>query len=414
MNNKNSLLGLLVAVLAFNWVERTALGLVMQDMKLDLQLTDTQLGFMSGIAFAIFYAVMGVPIARWSDRGNRVTITCVSTVLCSLAVALCGVAASFVQLLLIRVLVGVGEAGCAPAGHSLIAEHFSRAERPRAAAIYASGVPLSMVIGYFLTGWLNEAHGWRMTFILLGLPGVVLAALFAITLKDPRTLRPVTAVAGSPAQPAFMDVCRALWGNRTFRHLLVGFSIANFFVYGITQWQPAFFVRRFGIDTGTLGTWLAVIYGVVGLVGIYFGGRWGARHAHDERLHLGVTAGLYAVTGAVSPFIYLLPNVYWAFALLGLVSFGYFWTFGPVVAAIQTLVPERMRATAFAILYLFVNLIGIGLGPLAVGLVSDASGSLQIALLVFSPGYLWAAWHLWKGSLSIASDLRLLSQPPGA
>src|SRR5579864_8398962 len=167
---KNYLLVLLMAILVFNFVDRLALGVVLQDIGADLHLTDTQLGLMSGIAFAIFYSVMGVPIARWADRGNRVTIIWLTT-------ALCGLAGTFVQLLLIRIVVGVGEAGCAPAGHSLIAEHFTRAERPQATAIFALGAPLSIVIGYFMTGWLNQLYGWRVTFIFLGLPGLALAAL---------------------------------------------------------------------------------------------------------------------------------------------------------------------------------------------------------------------------------------------
>jgi len=193
--------------------------------------------------------------------------------------------------------------------------------------------------------------------------------------------------------------------------LLLGFSIANFFVYGITQWQPAFFVRSFRVDTGMLGTWLAVTYGVGGLIGIYLGGRWGTRRAHNERLHLKVTAALHIAAGVVSPFIYVLPNLYLVFALLAAVALGYFFTFGPTVATIQTLVPERMRATAFAILYLFVNLIGIGLGPLAVGALSDAwrswagDESLRYALMAFSPGYIWAAWHIWQASRTVAGEL---------
>jgi MFS family permease len=422
---KNFLLTTLLVVLAFNWIDRTALGLLLQDIKVDLLLSDTQLGFMSGIAFAAFYSVMGVPIARWADRGDRVLIISLTTALCGVAVALCGLARSFTQLLLIRIAVGVGEAGCAPPGHSLIAEHFARAERPRAAAIYSLGAPLSILIGYFLAGWLNQLFGWRLTFILLGLPGFALAAFAWLMLKEPRRhksspmlsrpdLRP------SPISPNFKQVCITLWSNATFRHLLVGFSVSNFFVYGISQWQPAFFMRSFGFHTGSLGTWLALISGFVGLLGTYAGGRWATRHAHDERLHLKVSTIVYIAMGAISPFIYLSRNPYLTFALLAAVSFGYFSTFGPTVAAIQTLVPERMRATAFALLYLFVNLIGIGLGPLAVGALSDllrswaGNESLRYALLAMSPGYFWVSWHLAKASRTVIKDVEAaqsLSQP---
>src|SRR5687767_13558141 len=174
---KNYLLGLLTLILLFNCVDRLALGLLLQEIKIDLNLSDTQLGFLSGIAFALFYSIMGIPIARWADRGNRTVIISLTTAVWSLMVALCGAAGSFMQLMLIRIGVAIGEAGCVPPAHSLIADYFSRAERPRAVAIYMLGGPLSVIIGNFLAGWLNEFYGWRMTFAILGLPGLVLAAL---------------------------------------------------------------------------------------------------------------------------------------------------------------------------------------------------------------------------------------------
>src|SRR5690349_15063721 len=174
---RNYLLGVLSVVLAFNFVDRLALGLMLEAIKVDLHLSDTQLGLLTGIAFALFYSVMGIPIARWADRGNRVTIITVTTALWSVAVALCGMAGSFVQLLLIRVAVAVGEAGCVPPAFSLMADYFSRAERPRATAIYGLGGPLSGIVGFFLAGALYEIYGWRVTFVLLATPGLVLATL---------------------------------------------------------------------------------------------------------------------------------------------------------------------------------------------------------------------------------------------
>src|SRR5688500_14082055 len=227
---KQYLLAVLLVVLASNYVDRLALGLLLQDIKVDLSLSDTQLGLLSGIAFALFYSVMGIPIARWADRGNRVTIIMLTTALWSGAVALCGLAASFTQLLLIRVLVAIGEAGCTPPAHSLIADHFSRAERPRAVARYMLGAPLSLLIGYLLAGWLNQLYGWRVTFMLLGLPGLGLAALAWLTLKERRasTRRESQIAVSSPHGPGVKEVCVTLWSNVTFRHLLLCFSIMSF------------------------------------------------------------------------------------------------------------------------------------------------------------------------------------------
>jgi MFS family permease len=406
------LLSVLLLVLAFNYVDRLALGLVLQDIKADLGLSDTQLGLLSGIAFALFYSVMGIPIARWADRGNRVTIISVTTLVWSVAVALCGLAGNFVQLLLIRVGVAVGEAGCVPPAHSLIADYFSRAERPRAVARYMLGVPLSAVIGYFGAGWLNEFYGWRMTFMILGLPGIALAMLARFTLREPRLTRLAADSGSTAAQPSVQELSATLWSDRTFRHLLLGYSVMAFFNYGITKWQPAFFIRSFGLQTGELGTKFAVIYGLGAMLGMYLGGELAARRASsNERRQLAAMAWVYCVFGLVSSGVYLSSTSTLAFTLLGIAAVGSAAVVGPLFATIQTLVPQRMRAMAIALVYLFANLIGMGLGPLAAGMLSDTfrpwagDQSLRYALLALCPGYLWSAWHFWRASRTVTRDL---------
>lgn len=414
---KHYLLGLLLVILVFNYLDRMALGIVLQDIKVDLGLTDTQLGLLSGIAFALFYSVMGVPIARWADRGNRVTIITLTTALWSVAVALCGLAGNFAQLLMIRVGVAVGEAGCIPPAFSLMADYFNRAERPRASAIYGLGGPLSALIGFFLAGWFNELYGWRMTFALLGAPGLLLAALAFWTLKEPRRLAEASpddaqARSTSAKPPAFKEVAVKLWTNRTYRHLLVCLSVISFFGYGILQWQPAFFLRSYGLSSGQVGLWMALAIGGGGLVGSYLGGEVASRYAmHNERRQFRGMAVAIAVAGLISTCAYLSSNAHVAFALCGLVFTGVASANGPIFATIQTLIPERMRAVAFALTYLFSNLIGMGLGPLAAGALSDSlhsawgEESLRYALLMLSPGYLWAAWHAWRASKSVTDDI---------
>lgn len=421
---RNYLLSLLMLILAFNNVDRLALGLVLQDIKVDFQLSDTQLGLLTGIAFALFYSTMGIPIARWADRGNRVTIIAVTTALWSAAVAFCGVATNFLHLLLIRVGVAVGEAGCMPTAHSLIADYFNRAERARALAIYMLGGPLSLAIGYFLAGYLNELFGWRTTFMLLGLPGIALAAISWFTLREPRAQGVGTGSSRKPlerqeAQPSLREVCATLWSKTTFRHLLFCYSVVFFFGYGVLQWKPAFFIRSYGLQTGELGTWFAVIYGVGGLVGTYWGGELASRWArNEERLQLKVMAIAYASVGVISAFIYLAPNHYVAFGLMGIATLGIAAANGPLFAIVQTLVPGHMRAMSIAILYLFANLIGMGLGPLAAGALSDmlqpllGQESLRYALLLMCPGYFWAGWHLWRGSRTVYRDLELAPSMP--
>lgn len=407
-NHRRYLLALLMAILAFNFVDRMTLGVVLQDIKADLDLSDTQLGLLSGIAFALFYSVMGIPIARWADRGNRITIITLTTALWSAAVALCGIAGNFVQLLLIRVGVGVGEAGCVPPAHSLISDFFSREERPRALGIYQMGASLSFVFGYFLAGWLNEFYGWRATFIILGLPGLVLAALGWFTLKEPRSSSQFV-----PApQLQLIEVWRTLWTNVTFRHVLLCLSVTLFFTYGVLQWQPAFFIRSYGMKTGELGTWLAVAYGLFGLLGNYWGGAAASRYAGgNERAQLAGMAVVLCGVGLFSAGVYLAPNQYWGLASLCVAVLGLSAINGPVLATIQSLVPPQQRATAIALVMLFSNLIGMGLGPLATGALSDAlqprfgEGSLRYALLALCPGFVWCAWHIWRASHTVARDL---------
>lgn len=409
------LLVLLTVIMVFNYVDRLALGLMLQDIKVELQLSDTQLGVMTGIAFAFFYATMGIPIARWADSGNRVTIISVTAAVWSIAVAACGAATSFVHLLLARVLVAIGEAGCHPPAFSLLSDYYSKAERPRAIARYMLGWPLAGLVGYFAAGWLNEIFGWRITFVILGLPGLALAAIAAIALYEPR--RGATEVQGIAAGDnsggeSLLLTLSMLWRNATFRRLLLCFSLSYFFGNGILQWQPAFFVRSHGIATGELGTWLAVVLGVGGLIGTVLGGELTTRYAaNNERLQLTALAVLFALLAVVKGAVYLAPNHVVAFAALGLATIGNGAVNGPLFAATQTLVPPRMRAMSIAIVLFFSNLIGMGLGPLAAGALSDllrpalGEESLRYALLALCPGYLWCTWQLLIGRRTVEADV---------
>lgn len=403
------LLVVLLLIFALNSVDRVALGLALQDIKVDLRLTDTQLGLLSGIAFALFYSVMGIPIARWADRGNRIAIVAISTALFSAAMALSGLASSFVQLLLIRVVVAVGEAGCIPPANSLIPEYFTRRERPRAVAIYYLGGSLGIMAGYFAAGWLNQLYGWRTTFLWVAVPGLTLAVLAWLTLKEPRLEAPVTM---RSQDPSLGEVAHTLWAHRTFRRLLWCFSVIAFFGNGILQWQAAFFIRSYGLSTGELGTWFAMLSGLGGVLGAYFGGTWASRYAAgNERLQLAAIALTYCALAFVMASIFVIPNLYIAFGCFGLATFGASAALGPLFATIQTMVPERMRAMSIALIYLFANLIGLGLGPLAAGALSDTlrpwfgEESLRYALLALCPGYLWAGWYLWRARWTVMAEL---------
>ncbi|MDC1513641.1 MFS transporter [Porticoccaceae bacterium] len=270
---KHYLLGLLTLVAAFNFLDRGVLSLVMEPIKQEFQLSDSQLGFMGGFAFALFYAVAGIPIARWADRGNRNHVISLTTMLWSIMLVISGLVSNFVQLLLVRVGVAVGESGCTPPAQSLIAEYFSRAERPRAMAIYWMSLPLSTILAYLVGGWLVEQFGWRITVMIIGIPGVLLAVLVKFTLREPRlntiknSERLITPAGQSkPEQESLLSVLKALWEKSAFRHLSTGFCVSYFFGGGISLWIPAFFMRSYGMEAGELGTWLAFTWGLGGAV----------------------------------------------------------------------------------------------------------------------------------------------------
>lgn len=420
------LLVLLMAVLTFNYLDRVALSVVLQTIKTDVHLTDTELGLLSGIAFAFFYAIMGIPIARWADRGNRVTIIAATTGLWSLMVVLTGRAMSFAQLLATRVGVGIGEAGCIPAANSLIPDYYPRAERARAMAIYLLGGSLSLTIGYFAAGWLDQLVGWRAMFMMIGLPGLALAVLSGLTLEEPRRARescPQSAPSrvrprnSSALEPTMGALGATLWGNRTFRQLAIVFSISSFFGYGQMQWIPAFFIRSYGYRTGELGTMLALTYGLSGLIGTYVGGVLASRYApHREALQFRVMAVAFCTLSItwMGTFLSYTPQADFALLAFGILGGGL--VNGPIFAAIQSLVPENMRAMAIAIVLFCSNLIGMGLGPLFAGALSDAlrpefaQQSLRFALLCLCPGYIWCGWHLWRASTTVQGDLESARQ----
>jgi MFS family permease len=407
-------LGLLVVVYVFNFIDRSILSILLESIKEDFQVSDTYLGLLSGFAFAALYTIAGIPIARWSDRGERTSIIAVAVFVWSGMTALTGFAQSFTHLVLARVGVGIGEAGCSPPAHSLISDYFPVSRRATALAIYSLGIPIGGGIGFLVGGWLDELFDWRMAFIIVGLPGVVLALIVKLTLKEPVRGTFDVSTARNAAQATVGDTLRFMNGLKSFRHMAFGAALHAFYGYGAAAFVAAFFRRSHDMDSGELGTWLASIAFTAGVTGTFLGGfladRLGAR---DARWYMWIPAIATAVYIPFAVLLFLWPDPHIALILSipGSIFGGMY--LGPTFAMCQSLVPPTMRATASAVLLFVINMIGLGLGPLGIGILSDLlvpkfeNESLRYALLfIIVSGAAWSVLHYFLAARTIREDLR--------
>ena len=263
---------MLVLVFTSSHIDRQIMGILGQPIKESLLISDTQLGLLTGIMFAVFYATLGMPMAMWADRHNRRNLISFSVFLWSLMTALCGAAANFVQLLLLRIGVGVGEAGSNPPSHSMIADLYPPEQRSTAMAIFGTGINWGILFGFLLGGWINEWFGWRTAFVVVGLPGILLAIAVRLTVKEPpRGYSEQLSATIKP--PAFWDVVKFMWRTPVLRHIVIAGALISFTGYASVIWIPIYLVRIHEMGTGEAGTYLALLIGVGGALGIYLGGR---------------------------------------------------------------------------------------------------------------------------------------------
>ncbi len=411
----NYALGLLLGVYIFNFIDRQILSILMENIKNEIQLSDTELGFLGGIAFALFYTFAGIPIARWADRGSRRNIIAISVLIWSLFTAFTGAARNFWMILAARIGVGVGEAGCSPPAHSLISDFFPPERRGRALSIYALGIPIGGSLGTLVGAWVGDLFGWRMAFVAVGLPGIILALIVRMTLREPargesEAAGPVEAEPGSLSEVLrFMSTLRSFW------HLSFAGALHAFVGYGAAYFVPSFFARIHEMGLAERGTWLSLV-GLVAVVGTYLGGWLGDRLAPiDVRWYLWVPAIATLAGVPIALGYYLSPNPYVALLLFGIpAGIAGPMYLGPTFALTQTLVRPEMRALASAILLFVMNLIGLGIGPWFVGFMSDSLAprfgveSLRWALLgIVTIGNLWATFHYLAAARTLRDDLLL-------
>ena len=409
----NYALGLLLGVYIFNFIDRQILSILMESIKTEIQLSDTELGFLGGIAFALFYTFAGIPIARWADRGSRRKIISISVLIWSLFTVFTGSARNFWMILIARIGVGIGEAGCSPPAHSLISDFFPPERRATALSIYALGIPLGASLGTLVGAWGGQACGWRTAFVVVGLPGILLALLVWMTLRDPVRGRSEATAPVENDGESFTQVLRFMGGLRSFWHLSFAGALHAFVGYGAAYFVPSFFARVHGMGLAERGTWLAAI-GLVAVLGTYLGGWLGDRLAvRDVRWYLWVP-GIASIAGVpIALGYYLTPDPYLALLLFGIpAGIAGPMYLGPTFAMTQTLVRPEVRAMASAILLFIINIIGLGLGPQVVGIVSDllaetlGQESLRYSLLGIIVSFAaWSVLHYLLAARTLREDL---------
>lgn len=364
-------LGLLLVVYIFNFIDRSILSILAEPIKKDLGLSDTQMGFLGGVAFAIFYTFVGIPVARLADTSVRRNVVAISLAIWSAMTVVCGLVTSFPQLLLARIGVAVGEAGGSPPSHSMISDLFPLNRRATALGIYALGIPAGGMIGTLMGGWLNEAYDWRTAFMVVGLPGLILAVIVRLTLREPVRGASDAQAETAPVMVPVTAVFRFLWSRRSFRFMVLGASLHSFVGYGVGFWIPAFLIRSHHLGTALIGELLFYL-GFAGLLGTFLGGWLGDRLARrDGRWYMWLPALATIIAIPFSLFFYMWSDYRVAMIVAVLPAMLGAYYLAPTFALTQAMVGLRMRAMAASIMLFVINLIGLGLGPQLTGLLSD-------------------------------------------
>ncbi|MFU8765906.1 MAG: spinster family MFS transporter [Haliea sp.] len=408
---KRFVLVMLTIVYAFNFIDRQILVILQEPIKADMGLSDAQLGLLSGFSFALIYVTAGIPIAYWADRGNRRNIVSLALAVWSGMTALSGFVQNYGQLLAARIGVGLGEAGGSPPSHSMISDYFPPEQRGRALSFYSMGIYIGILFGFAFGGMIAEAFGWRMAFLVVGIPGVIFAVVLRFTVQEPIRGRWDTA-AETAQRPSFAETMAVLKQLPSFWYIAFGCSLMAFVGYGVGNFFPSFLIRNHGLSIAQVGMVLALVSGIGGAAGTYLGGYLGDRFgARDPRWYLWVP--MYGGLIAFGPYLYVLLTDNTTHLLIILIFTNILTALylGPSIAMSHALVPPSMRALTSAILFFVLNMIGLGLGPFLTGLTSDllaprfGDQSLRYAMVLASMTGLVAILLFYLGARKLPADL---------
>jgi MFS family permease len=414
--NRYLVLAILTVVYTLNVLDRYILGVLLPQIKVDLAVNDTYLGVLTGAGFAAFYATLGIPLASLADRTSRKAVIAVSLALFSLMTAICGFAKSFTQLFVARIGVAAGEAGTSPPSFSIISDYFAPRERSKAMAIFTVGANAGVLLGFTLGGLIATRYGWRAAFFIVGIPGLIMVLLVAGLVREPRRglSDPIRGQRRTETGAVSLrETLAFLWSQKALRHLLFGASLVLFVSNGVAAWLPSFLLRSHGMAADKSGIAMGLSLGIGGIVGtLACGGVLVERLSRRDlrwRVWIVAIAALSSFVG--NSLVLNLPSAALAMAAFVIpATLNTVWQ-PPTLAMIQTLAPINMRATAGACLVLVGNLIGLGLGPLTIGGLSDlyahlgaGPDSLRLALLSTVPVSLWAAVHFLLAARTLRSE----------
>ncbi|MGO9850489.1 MAG: spinster family MFS transporter [Steroidobacteraceae bacterium] len=414
-------LGVMTLVYALNIADRFSVSTLIEPIRKEFMLSDKGIAFLTGSALAFFYVTVGIPVAALADRCNRRNILAVSLLIWSGVTALCGVARNYGQLLVARFAVGIGEAGGTPPSISIVADNFPPARRPLALTIYALGACIGAWLGSSVAGAAADYGGWRLAFLVLGIPGVAVALLLWLTVREPRRGQLDSELQRPQAEPfslgaiirQLVDTLRCMTAQRSSIHIVVGGSVATFWSWGLIWWTTAFLQRSHHLTVGEAGGLLGPMHLIAGTAGTLCAGvLMGLPAARDPRFVTRLLAGVMVLTTVPSFFAYQAASLHTATVMLWLFVPGVYFYIGPILGLLANVLPPAVRATSVAILLFFANLANLFVAPQLVGFLSDwfaasfgaGAESLRWALLLLAPTGLWAAWHIWRAGGTIRED----------
>ncbi len=413
-------LGVLTVVYALNIADRFSISTLLEPIRHELDLSDGGVAFLTGVALALFYVTVGIPVAALADRANRRNILAVALAVWSAMTAACGLAQNYWQLLLGRFGVGIGEAGGTPPSSSILADKFPPARRPMALTIFALGACLGAWLGSSVAGEVAERHGWRAAFLVLGIPGLFIALLVWLTVREPR--RGQLDAHSAPLPPTTVRATLSfIKAQRSALHLLLGISVATLWSWGLMWWTPTFLQRSHHMTVGEAGQLLGPMHLIAGTAGTLLAAWLVGRRAAADPRYISRLLGVFTALSTIpSIALYWVPSESAATVLLWIFVPAVYFYIGPVLGLMQNVMPSNMRATSCAIALFTANVANLIIAPQFIGWLSDwfaasfgaGNESLRWALLLLAPTGFWAAWHLWTSGATIREDEARVSGAP--